>query len=183
MAFYNTLEAFTFCCTNHINLIAFSENVNCNGITNILFLEIVSEFFYAVLSRSIGFCKVIFFCCDRVLFFFIAKCDLEGIIAVSFLCFYLGNHTGASFNNCAGSLFAAWIEDAGHPNFFTNDSFHFSYGFSPQGCTRQTHWNDGTSILVHQPTFSRSDQLSLGKYRRQTNLEGLVYICPQPARG
>src|SRR5215211_8692684 len=108
---------------------------------------------------------MVLFRTDSVLFFFVAESDLEGIIAVGILRFHLGNNARTSFNDSTSSLLTTCIEDAGHPNFFTNDSFHFSYGFSPQGCTRQTHWNYGTSILVHHPTFSRIDQLSLGKYR------------------
>jgi hypothetical protein len=72
MALYNTLETFTFSCTNHINFIAFSENVNSDGVTNIFFLEIVSEFFYTLFSRSIGFSEVIFLCSNCVLLFLIA---------------------------------------------------------------------------------------------------------------
>ena len=82
MALNNTLEALTFCCTNHIHFIAFGKNVNRDGITDILILEIVSEFFYTLFSRSVGFSEVIFFCTDRVFFFFIAESDLQGIVAV-----------------------------------------------------------------------------------------------------
>ena len=61
MAFYNTLESFTFCQSHYIHFFAFSENVGCNCITNIFFLEIVCEFFYALFSCSISFSEVVLF--------------------------------------------------------------------------------------------------------------------------
>ena len=60
VAFYNTLETLAFGCSYYFNLVAFSENVYGNGVTNIFFLGIVSEFFYEFLGRSIGLSEVIF---------------------------------------------------------------------------------------------------------------------------
>ena len=131
MTFNNTLETFTFCGTNYFNFFAFSENVNSDSVTNIFFNGIIAEFFYEFFGESIGFCEVIFFGISSVLFFFIAKSQLESIITVGFLCFNLGNYAGTSFNNGTGCLLAIWIEDAGHPNFFTNNSFHLFYGLCP----------------------------------------------------
>jgi hypothetical protein len=73
-------------------------------------------------------------------------------------------------------LLARRIEDAGHPNFFSNNSFHL-LEFFPQGCTRQQFprfaRNDIASILVHrQPfLFSRSTD------DKQTS-KGLFLCCP-----
>jgi hypothetical protein len=124
---------------------------------------------------------VIFFSTDGVLFFLVAEGNLEGAVAISFLRFNLSNDAGTGFNNRTGSLLAALIEDAGHPNFLTNDSFHFLTVFPrkviqdsiltgmssfPPGADR-----DNASILVHHPTFSfiallrRSRFNGIQKYR------------------
>jgi hypothetical protein len=52
----------------------------------------------------------------------------------------------------------------------------FAYGFSPQGSARHRA-GKRDSILVYYRPFPESLQLNaLGKYRQQTNLEGLVYM-------
>ena len=149
MALYNTLETLTLCNANNVNFFTFSENVHRNGITNIFFLKKVSEFLDTFLGRSIGLCEVILLCSLSVLFFLIAECDLEGVIAICFLRLYLSNNAGTSFDNSAGSLFAARIEDAGHPNFFSNDSFHFLTVFPRKVIQDSTHgiwvFNPGSS--------------------------------------
>ena len=37
MTFNDTLETFTLCRAYHVNLFSLSENVHCNGLTNIFF--------------------------------------------------------------------------------------------------------------------------------------------------
>ena len=157
VALYNTLETFTLGGANHFNLIAFSENVYSDGITNIFFFVVVSEFFDTLFGRSIGLCEVILGSFDRVLFFLVAESELEGIIAVCVLSFNLCDHTRTGFDNRAGSLLAACIEDAGHPNFFTNDSFHFLTVF-PRKVVQDRPMELGTSILVqHRPFLLRAE--------------------------
>ena len=124
MTLNNTLETFSFSCTNYFNLIAFSENVKCNGFTNIFFYGIVAKFFCKLLWSCLSFCVVINFCFSGVLFFFVTKRKRKSIVPVRLGCFNLGNNTWACFNNRTGSLFAGRIEDASHPNFFPNNTFH-----------------------------------------------------------
>ena len=160
VAFYNTLETFTLCGTNYFNSIAFCENVNRNCFTNIFFYRIVAKLSCKFLRSCLSFCVMINLRFSGVFLFFITKRKWKCIVPVRFGCFYLGNYTWACFNNCTGSLFARWIEDAGHPNFFPNNTFH---GCSIYACkvigTFQTYksLNFNPRLL---PTFS-----FLGKYR------------------
>src|SRR5580765_8452262 len=73
-------------------------------------------------------------------FVFVAKCQLESIVAVAVLCSYLCNHTGTCFNNSAGCLLASGIEDTGHPDFFSNNTFHV--------CTIYACWIIGTTLYI-----------------------------------
>ena len=59
-----------------------------------------------------------------MLFILVTECHLDSIVPVGVWCFYLGHHTGTSFNDGAGGLLAIRTEDAGHPDFFSNNSFH-----------------------------------------------------------
>ena len=61
VAFYNTLETFSFSGTNNINSFTFGKNVYSNGFTNIFFYGIVPEFFYELFSSSLCFSVVILF--------------------------------------------------------------------------------------------------------------------------
>jgi len=73
VAFYNTLETFTLSGTNYINIFAFSENVNSDGITNIFFNGIIAEFFREFLWSCRSFCEVILFGFCRVFICLVAE--------------------------------------------------------------------------------------------------------------
>src|SRR6185312_1831355 len=62
-----------------------------------------------------------------MLFLFISKSNLNCIIAVSFDGLFLGYHARARFNNGHGSLPPISIENAGHANLFSNNTFHFCF--------------------------------------------------------
>src|SRR6266516_6060227 len=124
MTLYYTLDTLPFCSANHINLLAFSEDVNCDSFTNIFFKRKIAEFFYKFFGRGARRGEVICFRFVGVLFVFIAKCKLEGIVAIIIFSSYLRNHAGTRFDDGAGRLLARRIEDAGHPNFFSNNTFH-----------------------------------------------------------
>src|SRR5205809_3829640 len=70
----------------------------------------------------------------RVFFIFIAECELKRRVTVSVFCFNLGYNAGASFNNGAGGLPSISAEDAGHPDLFSNNSFHLFAVLAPHGC-------------------------------------------------
>src|ERR1700678_4577615 len=52
-----------------------------------------------------------------VFFFFVAKSNLEGIVAVRFYSFLLCNNARARFDDGYSSLLTAGIKDTGHANF------------------------------------------------------------------
>ena len=62
-----------------------------------------------------------------MLFFFISKSNLDCIISVSIYSFLLSYDTWSSFNNGHSSLPAIGIENAGHANFLSNNTFHFYF--------------------------------------------------------
>jgi hypothetical protein len=86
-----------------------------------------------------------------VLFVFIAECKLKRSVTISVFGFNLGYCAGASFNNGAGSLPPISAKDAGHPNFFTNNSFHLFAVLAPQVIRTS---DKSESILCLPPTFS-----------------------------
>ena len=127
VAFYNSLETAAFGCSNYFNLIAFSENVNCNGITDIFLEGRVAKLFGESFISSACFGEVIFLRLGYMVLFIFTKWNLEGIVTVRLYGLNLRNNTGTCFNDRTGGLLAWGIEDAGHPNLFTNNSFHFLY--------------------------------------------------------
>jgi hypothetical protein len=166
MALNYALEAFSFSGTYYLHLIAFSEDVDSNGVADIFFEGRVAEFFYEFLGRGLGLGEVTFFCTDGVLVFLVAVGNLEGAVAVRFLSFNLRHNAGTGFDDGAGRLLATRIEDAGHPNFLSNDTFHFLTVFPRKvvqdilrlGSSRHPELVEG-SILVHHRPFPESQQL------------------------
>jgi hypothetical protein len=109
---------------------------------------------------------------EGVLFFFVAERYLEGAVAVGFGCFYLCYNAGTGFDDRAGRLAAGRIEDGGHPDFFTNDSFHVAYGCFPQGCSRHSSYQGVADLCLTKgqswfitDLFPKRTVYVLGKYR------------------
>jgi hypothetical protein len=154
MALNYTLETLTFCGTYHLNFLAFSENVYRDGVSDILFLGIVSEFFYCFLGRSVGLSEVILFSSGSVLFFLVAECDLQGIVAMpSVSCVF----TWVTTQGPASMMVQAVCLPLGSkmlviPIFFPMIPF-ITYGFSPARLCKTDPWNIGSSILVHHRPF------------------------------
>src|ERR1051326_2511774 len=151
MSLYDTLETLAFGCTHDVNLIAFGKNVNGNGFTNIFFNGKIAELFHEFFGRGACFGEMICFRFVGVLLIFIAKCKLESIVTIAVLGSYLCNHTRTCFDDCTGSLLACWIEDTGHPDFFSDDTFHFLTVF-PARLYKTDHQNR-SSILVYRRPF------------------------------
>jgi len=82
MTFYNTLETFSFSGTYYLNFFTFSENVYSNGIAEIFFERIITEFCYKALGSAVRLSEVIFFSFVGALFFLVAECYLDCIIPV-----------------------------------------------------------------------------------------------------
>ena len=121
---YYTLEAFTLCGTYYFHLIAFSENVNSNGFTDIFFDCEIAKFFRKLFGGSGGFGEVVCFGLNGVLFVFVAERELESIVTVRIFGLDLCNDAGTGFDNGARGLPALGIENAGHANLFPNNTFH-----------------------------------------------------------
>lgn len=132
MTFYNALETLTFRGTHNVNSFTFGENVYSNGLAEGLSHGCirVAEFFYVTFRGSLSFREVIFLCFGSVFFLFLTKSYLNGVVPVSELGFHLGNHVWTGFDNGNGSLFAIGLEDAGHANLFTNNTFHVLYNLA-----------------------------------------------------
>ena len=78
------------------------------------------EFDHFVLGGCTRLLEVSTECLGYVLLFFVIETKLKGIIPVdlcgSDLCYY----TRTALDYSAGNVFPAFIENAGHTNFFTN---------------------------------------------------------------
>src|SRR5436190_24396749 len=132
MTLNNALETFSFGGTNNFNFVTFSEDVNSYSFTNIFFKRSVTKFFREFFGRSACFSEVIFFSKSRVLIILITKRKLESFVAISLFCSYLCNYTRTGFDDRAGSLFTRGIENAGHSNFFPNNTFHVLFNLCLQ---------------------------------------------------
>jgi hypothetical protein len=133
MAFYHTLETFTFCGTYYLNSFAFGKNVGGNGFSQCFFYGVIAEFFNEFLGTGLCLGEVIQFGLVGVLFFLVAECQLQSAIAIILGGFHLCNGAGASFDDGAGGLLSIGSEDAGHPDLFSNNTFHLFAVYAPQG--------------------------------------------------
>src|SRR5215207_2121199 len=111
----------------------------------------------------------------RMLFFFVAEGYLQGAIAIGLLRFNLCYNTGTGFDDRASRLAAGRIEDGGHPNFFTNDSFHVAYGCSRK-VVQDKRLERASSILVHHRPFPESNAQFWGSTGDKQTSKGL-FIC------
>src|SRR5260221_2496070 len=124
MAFYNTLETFTLCGTYYFHFVAFGKNVNSDGFTNVLIYFAIAYFFDYFFRRCLCFGEVADGSLVGVFFFFIAKCNLEGIVTVRFYSLLLCNNAWTCFDDGYSSLLTAGIKNTGHANFLTINTFH-----------------------------------------------------------
>src|ERR1700712_4861999 len=127
MTLYNALETFALGSSHNIYLVTFIKYINTNSIAYIFICFAIAYFFYEFFCRGVCFGKMIFFREEGMLFLFIAKSNLDCIISVSIYGFFLGYHAWAGFNNGHSGLPAIRIENAGHANFLSNNTFHFYF--------------------------------------------------------
>src|SRR5690348_1482955 len=127
MTLYHTLETLSFGSAYNGHLVAFGKDVNTNGVADIFISFAIAYFFYYFFCRSICFGKMIFFREKSMLFFFIPKSYLKCIVTISCNGFLLSDHAWPCFNNSDSSLLTTIIENAGHANFFSNNTFHFYF--------------------------------------------------------
>src|SRR3954469_17055004 len=104
-------------------------------------------------------------------FIFITKCQLQCVITVGVFCFHLRNYTWTSLNNSACGLPAVGSEDAGHPNFFSNNSFHYFMVYArqvvediPPTCGIQSLFATDLFLFCFAPGSTGSKQTSKGLF-------------------
>ena len=76
--------------------------------------------------RSGCFCNMPLFRLISLSFCFLAICQLNSSVAVVVWRFDLCYYTWTCFDYGAGSLLSVWSEDAGHPDFLSDNTFHCS---------------------------------------------------------
>jgi hypothetical protein len=101
-----------------------------------------------------------------VLFVFIAECELKRRITIRIFCFNLGYRAGASFNDGAGSLPSISAEDAGHPDLFSNNSFHFFAVLAPQVVRTFPLHRDFNPLFATDLFFCFPESVREEKYRK-----------------
>jgi hypothetical protein len=103
---------------------------------------------------------------ESVFFFLVAKCHLKSTVTIIVHGLHLRYYTGTGLNNGTRGLLAARIEDGGHPDFFTNDSFHVLTVFPRkvvQDITPNSGFNPGSSsdLFFYAPKLQRRCALHL----------------------
>src|SRR6476659_6828134 len=113
-----------------------------------------------------------------MLFIFITKGQLQCVITIGVFCFHLRNYAWTSFNNCTCRLPAVGSEDAGHPNFFSNNSFHYFMVYARQVVRTFRRRAEFNPCLL--PTFSFFSTCSgFGSTGSKQTSKGL-FICGFP---
>ena len=121
MTLHNALKTTPFGCTNHINEVAFAENISyLQGVAEVKRLFEFFEFDQLPFWGSVGRFEVTQHRLVSVLFFLFAVTQLNGFVAILVLCTDLGNDTGTSFDNCTCQSLPVRIVHTGHPDLFTN---------------------------------------------------------------
>ena len=122
---HNALETFTFRSTHNGYFVAFLENFRYgNNFAKALFKVHVAELKYFVLGCRSGFFKVPFQRRRGVFFFALAVSELQSVVAIGFVVENLCDYTRASFDDRTGNVFTVAVVDAGHSDFFTNQTVH-----------------------------------------------------------
>ena len=117
----------------------------------------------------------------------ITKSKLESPVTIAFFCSYLCYHTRTGFDDCTGGLFARGIEDAGHPNFFPNNTFHV-FQFAPAGLLGHPSYR--VTIVTRIRYYRKKGQSPFATdlfflYRSTGSKQTLngLFLYPQPLRG
>lgn len=131
VTFHNALEAFAFGSAGDDHFVAFGKYVGYRHlVAKILFDAHVSKFLH-FMKRVFEACffKVTHQGFGRVFCFAVAESQLEGGVAVIFFGAHLRHDAGASFDDGDRDVFAVVVIDAGHPDFFANQTVHCVLNF------------------------------------------------------
>ena len=125
VALHNALETFTFGCAYYGYFVAFLEYIRYAYNFAEALLEVhVAELKHFMLGRRAGFFKVTLEGRRGVFFFALAISELQSVVAIGFVIENLCDYTRASFDDRTCNVFAVAVVDAGHSDFFTNQTVH-----------------------------------------------------------
>ncbi len=125
VALNDTLETFTFRGAGHVDVVAFGKNFgNSNDVSKAFRQAHVAELKHFVF----GCCTSLFEVAEQrggsVFHLPFAVSQLQGSIAVGIFYEDLRHHAGASFDDRTSDVFTVLVENAGHPDFFSNQTVH-----------------------------------------------------------
>lgn len=125
----DALEAFAFGRTDSVNHIAFSEDlVYLDGFAQgFIHCVEIAEFENSALRLCTCLLKMTHLSLGRILFLGYSEAHLDGGIPIRIVRLYLRNHAGTRFDHGAGDVAPSLIKDAGHADFFTDQSVHQLY--------------------------------------------------------
>ena len=127
----NALKAFPFGSSDSMHHVAFGENlVYLDGFAQRFIHGVeIAEFHDPALRLRTSFLKMAHLSLRRILLLGFSKAHLDGGIPIRIVRLYLRNYAGTRFDHSAGDVAASLIKDAGHADFFTDQSVHQLYIF------------------------------------------------------
>ena len=125
VAFYYALEAFTFGGADHADFIAFLEDfIYADHIAQVFAHAHVAKLCDFAFGRSAGLIEMADQAGRGVFYFTLAISELQGGITVGILRAHLRYYAGSSLDNRASNVFTVLVVDAGHADFFSNQTVH-----------------------------------------------------------
>ena len=116
---YHTLETFTLRGTLDVDEVILIEEVDCDGVTEIVLAVKSFELGQVALGSYSGFLEVagLRFC--SVLLFLLDEANLNCVITVGFDSLDLGNYARTYFDNSARNIFSVGTENGCHSDFLS----------------------------------------------------------------
>ena len=119
------LETFPFANAYGADLVAFGKHLGyVNRIAERLGKGAIAEFNYFALRRSARILKVALQRLSSILFFNLTIAQLKGSVTVGVAILHLSNYTGTGLDYGAGYITTSRVIDAGHSDFFSDNSVH-----------------------------------------------------------
>ena len=119
MAFNDSLKAFSFRCTYHVNIRCIIQEVYSKHVSELILGIKILKLGQVPLWSYTCFLKMTSFWLRCMLFLFLLKAQLNCFIAVMFYCFNLRNYTRTYFNNSAWKIPSLGTEHGCHSDFLS----------------------------------------------------------------
>ena len=116
---YHTLETFTLRGTLDVDEVILIEEVDCDGVTEIVLAVKSFELGQVALGSYSGFLEVAGHGSGGVLVLLLYEAKLHGLITVFVSRFNLSNYAGAYFDNSARHVLAVGTENGCHSDFLS----------------------------------------------------------------